>query len=819
MPPIPAAHMAMVLRAVVALFVFGLGMTAVSVVGFPNDYYSGRVHPPLPPLDYYGGPIDVQQLLHDAPTPTLPLHISYAAPFNILLKSTPTTVPTPHAVLFPASTTDAPASTPFLAHVIPPPGASKLELLLIWWQNLFRYIIKIVCSTSVPSSRATLWQAWGIACRIAYRIPWVISATATVNFFRHRLNFRKFNWTSVKGIGKAVTSKANAQLATGTNATQNALAGMFTGIILERHQDPATMMSAMHRLLVAQYGNACTLKIMSEEGEARQPEVVKGPSNVQADLEKRRVFDMANTHIKETLAKEKAHLNRIANQEFRRLRRVHEDKLNATYEQDVFATANIEPSFGPSLRNAEVELRCRLGKVGINEGLREDITSIFKGVLYSFTYAMAVEESRPEGRNTRYLAVIDGQNDLIESLRLLHEHRERAYAENEELVRSLCLYNVKGELALPDDSNGMYPWDKYSPKDDKFILSPLDGPIALSMKFSVSSAPFRGRPDADLNSEPHWQKFLESIAEKSAEQEVRHVSNGKYRNADEREGESGINDSSVEEPYNVLQDDNEELPNEDEASEKSGIKDASEQNHHVVAQSYDDISFDKTEVKSKSGIRDTSEEIHHDGSQSSDVDPKDDEIEEDTDIKDASEQDDHGPTDRPSSPSEERDAHNDHLAEPDLPPASTTEDTGDALLARALEVQEQEYELLNAKDELQWHEWQIAYLKDGYGTPEDPYAKPSEDICAEPIAPPASTSITEESSDAAIARRFHEVELVVWRADRIRRFEDGAAILTAQVANLDAILRGGAPMTKTQKRVLERKRAKAKRAEEAEQPR
>lgn len=154
-----------------------------------------------------------------------------------------------------------------------------------------------------------------------------------------------------------------------------------------------------------------------------------------------------------------------------------------------------------------------------------------------------------------------------------------------------------------------------------------------------------------------------------------------------------------------------------------------------------------------------------------------------------------------------------------MPPASTTEDTGDALLARALEVQEQEYELLNAKDELQWHEWQIAYLKDGYGTPEDPYAKPSEDICAEPIAPPASTSITEESSDAAIARRFHEVELVVWRADRIRRFEDGAAILTAQVANLDAILRGGAPMTKTQKRVLERKRAKAKRAEEAEQPR
>ncbi len=39
-------------------------------------------------------------------------------------------------------------------------------------------------------------------------------------------------------------------------------------------------------------------------------------------------------------------------------------------------------------------------------------SDILKDVLYSFVYAMAVEESRFERINTRYLSVIDGKVDL-----------------------------------------------------------------------------------------------------------------------------------------------------------------------------------------------------------------------------------------------------------------------------------------------------------------------------------------------------------------------------------------------------------------------
>ena len=68
------------------------------------------------------------------------------------------------------------------------------------------------------------------------------------------------------------------------------------------------------------------------------------------------------------------------------------------------------------------------------------------------------------------------------------------------------------------------PWTEYSRTDDKLILSPLDGPAALSMKVSVSSAGFHSRPDALGGSDPHWQKFLDSIERQREEQEVRHAS-------------------------------------------------------------------------------------------------------------------------------------------------------------------------------------------------------------------------------------------------------------------------------------------------------
>ena len=44
------------------------------------------------------------------------------------------------------------------------------------------------------------------------------------------------------------------------------------------------------------------------------------------------------------------------------------------------------------------------------------------------------------------------------------------------------------------------------------------------MKVSVQSAPFHRRPVSILDSDPHWQRFLESTAEKGSEQEARLVS-------------------------------------------------------------------------------------------------------------------------------------------------------------------------------------------------------------------------------------------------------------------------------------------------------
>ena len=58
-------------------------------------------------------------------------------------------------------------------------------------------------------------------------------------------------------------------------------------------------------------------------------------------------------------------------------------------------------------------------------------------------------EATPEGRDTRYLTVIQDQNRLIDELRMLHENREQAFRENEDLVESLCQYK-DGSLRIPE---------------------------------------------------------------------------------------------------------------------------------------------------------------------------------------------------------------------------------------------------------------------------------------------------------------------------------------------------------------------------------
>lgn len=584
MPPIPVANMAMVLRAVLAFVAFEVTiMTAVTVVGFSIDYYNnGSIDPPLPPpkhsmavefdsnsgygscptcllvnsdddlLDYLGSSLhfDVQNLRHNTPTPTMPLKTSYAAPFILQPKPTPTPPATPEVLLPLVPTFPTPASAPFSNPIVPPPGASKFEILLIRCQNLLRHMVDILHSTDVPISRVTKQQASGTIWVIVCGMTWAILATAMTNFLLHRLNFRKSYWTKFEGLSKVTSSQGIVRLASKEDQSLETLMAILRG----NSADPNTLVLAIHRHMV----------------------------NYINDEEARRA---------EWRAVEKAKLNRMANREFKRLKQVHQNKLDATYERDVFATANIEPSFGPSLRNAEAELRRRLGRAMINEGSREEIVGIFKGVLYTFTYAIAVEESKPEGRNERFRSVIDRQNNLIACLRLLHEYREKAYFEKEELIRSLCQYNNEnGDLIVPYGEEGRHPWDKYSAKYDTFIMSPPDGPTALSAKVSLSSAPLLHRPDSELEFDPHLQRFLRSIAQKMTEQEARD-------GTDVRELDVGRMEDTVQESPDVSQIHDEEYPNEDKEKENN----ASKETHHDGPQN-ELVDLEDGDVEFETGI-------------------------------------------------------------------------------------------------------------------------------------------------------------------------------------------------------------------------
>ena len=338
-------------------------------------------------------------------------------------------------------------------------------------------------------------------------------------------------------------------------------------------------------------------------------------------VKERRLADMAKTLINETLAKETAELNQRANRMLKKLRKMDQAKLNAArsrlqrtirlllsrvcekaiHERDTLATANFEPSFGPSLQNAEREFRGRLHQVGMEEGTREYTIGIFNTVLYSFAYALAAEESKPEGGNARYLSVIDGQNRLIDSLRELHVYREKRFVENEELVRMLCRYDKRGRLIVPDGHENEAPWNAYSADEDMFLTPSLGGPVDLSMKVSVSSASFHNRPDAVLGSDPHWQKFLKLTAGKRSEQEARLTSLKKDSIEDEEEERANTVDEGALGTRNVSQHSEEEYPGYDGVEENIGIKDASEHNHCDVAASDDDLSLSAEFLKAGYG--------------------------------------------------------------------------------------------------------------------------------------------------------------------------------------------------------------------------
>lgn len=213
--------------------------------------------------------------------------------------------------------------------------------------------------------------------------------------------------------------------------------------------------------------------------------------------------------------------NSMPNLESEEQRNVHADNMTAFYEDYLFATADMAPRFGPSIQNAENEFRRYLAGVEGNIGKQADIASFFRKTLDAFTRELVAAEATSEGCNTRYLTIIEDQDRLIDELRLLHEYREQAFRDNEDLVKSLCRYKKDGELIIPVGDERIYPFNKYSAEYDKFIISPRDSLASSSMKVSVQKAPFDRRPVTILHSDPHWQRFSELVAKKEAEQEAR----------------------------------------------------------------------------------------------------------------------------------------------------------------------------------------------------------------------------------------------------------------------------------------------------------
>ncbi len=412
-------------------------------------------------------------------------------------------------------------------------------------------------------------------------------------------------------------------------------------------------------------------------------------------------------------------MSRTTKRIFARLRKTYQDKLAAAYERGLFAAADIEASFGPSLQNAEFDLRHQMDKVEITIDKREDIMQIFNKVLHSFIYALAVEESKPEGANARYLSAIDAQRNLIDSLRLLHVFREQAFKENEELVRLVCRRNIEGDLA---------------PENDRFRFSPIDGPTALSMMVAISSVPFDNRPDTILDSDPHWKKFVTSITGKRCEQEARLMSEEVDVIGD------GVGDASALGNHGVSQHHDEEEPEKQGTNEKYSIKDASQQSHHDVKPSADATFSKKPEAK------ETSSDKHTHPAKSKSPPPS---MHENVKGETSSEKHTHLAKPKSPSPNVHENVKGEHIA------TNPQEDKGDYL---------------------GWLKWNVTYLTRGYGTHDDPDPKPYSDVTL-------ATPSTELTGDEAIARRFQEEENALWRKNRIKVFERKIASLAAARGN------------------------------------
>ncbi|KAM0802894.1 hypothetical protein BDR22DRAFT_903822 [Usnea florida] len=286
MPPVP--NLALVIKALISFVALGISITTINAVGFSNEIYTRRstgtlfTPPESPPAAEFGQSSDCPTCLFVdlddvqlAPTPTLPLKISWAAASMVRHKPSPTSIAPP------------PENAPTLV-----PNASKAEEFTLRCKKLSTSFFKIDA-------------AWIIVGGISL----TIFVTASTYTSLHRLPSLSSYLGNAKDIGRRVLSQG--QLA----SKGKQLLAILMALLRERLSGPTILAFVIFRHLQLSYYielerrselKAAMKQSFIDEANARLHDILwewqvaeeKRTADWQA-VETKRILDKTNAHIEE----------------------------------------------------------------------------------------------------------------------------------------------------------------------------------------------------------------------------------------------------------------------------------------------------------------------------------------------------------------------------------------------------------------------------------------------------------------------------------------------------------------------------------------
>lgn len=521
-------------------------------------------------LDCYGRPLDLDQLFtHESNVPhatgsTMPLTVTFAAPSVPNSTGSSTTPSTPYVVLPPTSTPEILLAEPkdFA------PGASYFEMILSWlaiilsWWcfPLQKVIFYAMNAVNLGVEMPPLWEiVWLLACRLAC----ATFSTAVTAWFLYSQKIREILRAQAESL------PANAQLATGMNAAQTDMLEKFTGIIREHHQDPTTMMTAMHALLLTQYGDICTLKIRSEEGEARQPKVAKGPSNVQANLAVRQEGDARKRERADEPAEEAIGLAEESND-----RRIQQ---SGVADEEPEQPADLDEERGQTIGGIledTFQLRDD-SEEPVGGGRSRDVEDL-----------LDMERSKWSEEKPSYLAIIEEQAAEIANL--------QSQLRNPRSLMSGALQDDEYDGERVEEEEGpVWPigFPNYQPPSYRLLntwnpdtASTVSEPEGGEPAENQDSPPvpytaaFARMSDEELMCSPEWLRYLASTIEVPGEPTGIPAADEVRPHEGEGEGKRDTTDDDSQSHHDVAQSSDVESLNEGKVEENTDIEDANAQN-------------------------------------------------------------------------------------------------------------------------------------------------------------------------------------------------------------------------------------------------